>query len=67
SCPACGHHNETPQHFLLNCPTYTPERWPLIAWKSPKEKEFANLLCEAKNAVQIVNFIQATGRFIQSY
>jgi hypothetical protein len=25
-CPACGYHNETPQHFLLNCPAYAHER-----------------------------------------
>jgi ribonuclease HI len=25
-CPACRYHNETPQHFLLNCPGYAHER-----------------------------------------
>ena len=64
-CPACGHPNETPQHFLLDCPAYAHERWPLITGKSQKKKEFAHLVGKAKNAVLIITFIQATGRFRQ--
>ncbi|KAF8264458.1 hypothetical protein EI94DRAFT_1593125, partial [Lactarius quietus] len=61
-CPACGHPNETPQHFILNCPAYAHERWPMIAGKSQK-KEYAYLVGNAKNAVPLINFIQATRRF----
>ena len=61
SCPACGHHKETTQHFLLYCLIYAHERWPLTIRKSPKHREFANLICDGKNAIPIINFIQATG------
>ena len=27
-CPACGHHTETPQHFLLDCPAHAHEDGP---------------------------------------
>jgi ribonuclease HI len=29
-CPACGHVKEDVQHFLLNCPAYSHERWALL-------------------------------------
>ena len=25
ACPACGHLNETPQHYIMECPTYKRE------------------------------------------
>ena len=62
SCPACGRHNESPQHFILDCPTYAHERWPLIARKNREEKKYANNLGKPKNAVKSIDFIQATGR-----
>jgi ribonuclease HI len=67
SCPACGHHNETTQHFLLDCPAYAHERWPLISGKSQKNKEYGNLVGRPKNAIPIIDFIQATQRLSQEY
>ena len=61
-CPACGHSKETPQHLVLDCPAYAHERWPLIKGKSQKNKEFAALIGKPKNAIDLINFIQATGR-----
>ncbi|KAF8259347.1 hypothetical protein EI94DRAFT_1616291, partial [Lactarius quietus] len=65
SCPACGHSKETTQHFLLDCLAYAHERWPLIAGKSQMNKEYAKLLGDSKNAIPLITFIQATGRFMQ--
>src|SRR6266404_4473320 len=64
-CPACGHHDENTQHFLLDCPTYSHERWPLIAGKSHKDREFSKLIGNTKNAIPLFNYIQAIGRFVQ--
>ena len=64
-CPACRHPSETPQHFLLDCIAYAHERWPLIAGKSQKKKEFAYILGNEKDAIPLIDFIQATGRFRQ--
>ncbi|KAF8273377.1 hypothetical protein EI94DRAFT_1563903 [Lactarius quietus] len=60
-CLACGHPNETPQHFILDCPAYTHERWLIIAGNS--QKEYAYLVDNAKNVLPLINIIQATGRF----
>jgi ribonuclease HI len=65
SCPVCGHHTETVQHFLLDCLLYAHERWPLLAGKSSKMKQYANLVGDAKNTIPIIDFIQAMGRFEQ--
>ena len=65
ACPACGHYSETTQHFLLDCPKYAHEQWPLITGKSQKNREYANLISNAKNAIPIIDYIQATGRFTQ--
>ena len=64
SCPACGHHKETPQHFLLDCPKYAHERWPLMARKSSKNREYANLIRSNKNPIPIIDYIQATGQLL---
>jgi ribonuclease HI len=62
-CPACGFHAESPQYFLLDCPAYAHERWPLLTGLSPKDKEYASLIGHAKNAIPIIEYIQASGRF----
>jgi hypothetical protein len=66
-CPACGHHNKTTQHFLLDCPAYTHKRWPLITGKSLKNKEYGNLVGRIQNAKLIIKFITDTGRLLQEY
>jgi hypothetical protein len=62
-CPACGYHNETPQHFLLDCPAYAHKRWMLTVGKTTKNKGYTALLGSPKNAIPLINYIQATGRF----
>jgi ribonuclease HI len=32
-CLACGHPNETVEHFIVYCPKYAHERWPLL-WRT---------------------------------
>ena len=44
SCPACGYHNKTPHHFLLDCPAYAHKRWPLIVGKSQRKREYATMV-----------------------
>jgi hypothetical protein len=65
SYPACGHYKEITQHFLLDCPTYAHERWPLLAGESQRNQEYAKLLEDTKNAIPLIDYIQATGRFKQ--
>ena len=62
SCPACGHSNETPQHFILDCPAYAHERWSLISGKSQKNREYAAIIGKTENAIELIAYIQATGR-----
>jgi ribonuclease HI/exonuclease III len=62
SCPACGFHTETPQHYILDCPAYAHERWPLIARKSREGKKYTNIIGKPSNAITLINFIHASGR-----
>ncbi|KAH8996799.1 hypothetical protein EDB92DRAFT_1769756, partial [Lactarius akahatsu] len=62
SCLACGHHTESAQHFLLDCPAYAHERWVLTRKRSPTDTDFAKLITNPKSAVQVATFIQETGR-----
>jgi hypothetical protein len=62
-CPACGHPKETPEHFLLHCPSYEHERWPIknaIGGRLPK---IARLLTDPKLLGPLNNFIEVTGRY----
>ena len=63
NCPACGQEIESTQHFVLDCPKYAYERWTLLAGKSQKNREFANLIGQEDNALSLTAYIQATGRF----
>ena len=62
SCSACGHSNETPQHFILNCLAYAHERWLLISGKSQKNREYTAIIGKTKNVIELIVYIQATGR-----
>ncbi len=65
SCPACGHHTKSIQHFLLDCPAYAHKRWALTKKRRPKDRDFAKLLANPETAVPITKFIQDTGRFTE--
>jgi ribonuclease HI len=67
SCPVCGYYDKTPQHYLLDCPAYAHERWLLLAGKSAKNRDFAIIVGKAKNTKPIIDYIQATGRFMQMH
>lgn len=45
-CPACGVSKETPQHFLLECPTYAHERRKLGLKKGEMEIKYADILSQ---------------------
>lgn len=52
---------------LASYSSYAPERWPLIACKSQKNKEYGNLVVGPKTQYPIINFIMATGILSQEY
>jgi hypothetical protein len=62
-CPACGAPKETPQHFLLECPAYTHERWKLRPKKGELELKFTEILTSEKKAITLAHYVNATGRF----
>lgn len=45
-CPACGVSKETPQHFLLECPTYAHKRRKLGLKKGEMEIKYADILSQ---------------------
>lgn len=57
SCPACGHPNETVEHFIAYCPKYAHERWPLLRRTGNTPPKLIKLLTSAKLLVLLVNFI----------
>ena len=63
-CPACGHPEETAEHFLLQCPKYVHERWPLLNQARGSAPKLKKLLTSQKLLIPLANFIEATGRFI---
>jgi hypothetical protein len=62
-CPACGHPKETPEHYLLNCPKYAHERWPIRALAGSRLPNFEKLLSSPKFLRPLANYIEATRRF----
>jgi ribonuclease HI len=63
-CPACGAAVETIHHFLIRCPSYAHERWPLTEklGRPPTEQD---LLADHKLTKHLLYYIEATGRFKQ--
>ena len=43
-CPACSAPNETPQHFIMECPAYRHKRWKLRPKKGKPELKYEDLL-----------------------
>jgi hypothetical protein len=60
-CLACGATTETIPHFLLICPSYAHECWPLSRkiGKTPTVKDFM----DDCNALHLFNYIEAIGCF----
>ena len=53
---------ETIQHFLLTCPSYAYERWPLKQ-KLRKTPTVKDLLANQKLTLHLLNYIDATRSF----
>ena len=62
-CPACGHPKETPEHYLLQCPSYAHERWPIIRQMGGRPPKITQLLSNPKLLAPLANYMEATGRF----
>ena len=63
-CPACGHLKETPEHYLLQCPSYAHERWPILIKSGGRPPQITKLLSSPKLLGSLANYIEATERFI---
>ena len=61
-CPACGAAVESIHHFLLTCPNYSYERWPLIQ-KTGRTPTLKDLLVNPKLTKHPPNYTEANGRF----
>jgi hypothetical protein len=64
-CPACSHPEETAVHFLLQCPKYNHERWPIINRQRGRLPKFMQILSCPKLIGLLVNYIEATCCFNQ--
>jgi hypothetical protein len=62
-CPACGDPCEMAEHFLLNCPKYAYECWPLIEKLNRTRPSLIDMLSNQKTILSLINFIDTTGRF----
>ena len=62
-CPACGHPKETAEHFLLQCPKYAHERWPILNARGGRPPTFTKLLSNPGLLLPLANYMDATGRF----
>ena len=62
-CPACGAERETTEHFVLRCPKYDHERWPLLQRIRDNTPKLEDILSNAKLMLPLFNFIDATERF----
>jgi len=63
ACPACGHPNETPQHYIMECPAYERERAKLIERKEASEERYAKIISEEKKLYALAIYIKETARF----
>jgi ribonuclease HI len=61
-CPACGAAAESIHHFLITCPTYRYERWPLQQ-KCKRTLTLKMLLTDNNLTEHLINYIEATKRF----
>ena len=63
-CPACGHLKEMPEHYLLQCPSYAHERWPILIKSGGRPPQITKLLSSPKLLGSLANYIEAMERFI---
>jgi hypothetical protein len=59
----CGEQRETAEHFLLDCPKFTHERWPLLSRTNRTRPAITDLLSNKKTIIPLINYINATERF----
>ena len=64
-CPACGAQNETPQHFIMECPAYKHERWKLRPKKGKPELKYEDLMSNKEKTAELAHYILDTRRFAQ--
>jgi hypothetical protein len=57
-CPACRHLKETAEHFILNCPKYTHERWPMLRLSGSRTPKFTKILASHKLIAPLTNYIR---------
>jgi ribonuclease HI len=62
-CPACGDPKESVEHYMLRCPAYAHERWPLRKFIGDSVPRLEKLLSNPKAIFPLINYIHATGRF----
>ena len=62
-CPACGHPNETVEHFIIQCPKYAHERWGLLRRAGSAHPKLTSILTSKKLLPSLINYVEATERF----
>ena len=62
-CPACGYKRENVDHFMLKCPKYDHERWPLLRQVKDNTPKIERILSDPKLVIPLLNYIDATERF----
>ena len=62
-CPACGHPKETVEHFLLYCPKYAHEHWPILNQNQGSTLKLKKILTSSKLLIPLANYLDAMGRF----
>lgn len=63
-CLVCRHPKETVKHYLIYCPKYAHECWPLCNRFRGGLPKLSKLLTSPKLLLLIANFIKATQRFV---
>ena len=61
-CPACGAQKETVEHFILKCPKFDHERWPLLQKIKDHTPRLEKILADQKLIAPLFNYIDATER-----
>lgn len=66
-CPSCSQQPESVRHYLLECPTYQPQRAALVQEIGQAAHSIGTLLSNPKATRPLFKFIHATGRFAATY
>jgi hypothetical protein len=62
-CPTCRHPSETAEHFILYCPKYAHEQWPIINQNGGSVPKLAKVLTSTNMILPLATFMENTGRF----